>query len=842
MRNQLIKARSLKALAGLFVLAVLVRPIAADRKGESLKKEASRQDAQIPMTETESSVPIVDSPDVQPDAYTDTETSGSQVQHTEPLAISLAVSGGSSLGAYQAGYLFYLTEAAKLNPDLIDLNLVTGASAGMINALLTTVSMGRGSDKEPKNSLFYRVWTEVRYNELLDVDKAPPKALSSRTVLVRLADEIEKHWVQGLSENLDMVLGATTTRLKSYPMKISEGLTVPRQEEKFVFRVRGRGPGKKPLVTNYVDQAHGSEQPLLPFSDPDQTDNKGGQTNFSSIRQILFASSAIPLVFLPQEIDFCMTNPEEGAEASIYALRTCPEAKHKELFIDGAISDRRPLRLAYRITQSGLTRGENAKITWRDEPDLKNGKAPDNVFFLYIDPGMVSYPMQSPQETDEALIDNAARLFPAVGALFRGLLVTAQSKELSTLIEEHPEVRQRIQLVSHDFPTMSGQLLNFFGFFEREFRKFDFYLGMRDARNFVENKLTPRIRHVFNEKELAVSFPEPDKTATSDSSWAGSWRPYFCLRAAIDGEDRFKEACHSKDLEDFRILLQTTLDRLYDHCRKLPYDETIDHLHCMSAMSGNSPPKVWHVSSDYENTWKKRDDADENMFEYIMRLLETYHFRFRDLGLDRDDASLAMSRIRMEMLVLADAFAKKLPRGERIAMRVLGKPAVNFFSYAPPETILYLVAGTGAEFALSATLGQSNWLRYNFALQMQGFYILLTEKPNVLTLTPLLGVEAEINPLSSPLLQTRFGLRIGYQFSTNDGFLSETCNTAIFRNDSFRCSAPVTQIFIALSFYERIRLQGGIEWLPRWLPPMDKFDENVWNGFVEVGWQWISPF
>ena len=162
--------------------------------------------------------------------------------------------------------------------------------------------------------------------------------------------------------------------------------------------------------------------------------------------------------------------------------------------------------------------------------------------------------------------------------------------------------------------------------------------------------------------------------------------------------------------------------------------------------------------------------------------------------------------------------------------------------YAPPETILYFVAGTAAEFAVSATLGQSNWLRYNLALQMQGFYYLLTEQANVLTLTPLIGLEAEIYPLSSPLFQTRLGLRVGYQFSTNDEFLAGTCNLENFHNNSLRCSAPVAQVFVALSFYERIRLQGGVEWFPKWLSPMDEFNDHVWSGFVEVGWQWISPF
>ncbi|MCS6901843.1 MAG: hypothetical protein RMJ98_19660 [Myxococcales bacterium] len=54
--------------------------------------------------------------------------------------LGLTGSGGVSFGAYKAGYLYYLTEVAKLpaNHSPIDLKLVTGASAGNIHVLFTT--------------------------------------------------------------------------------------------------------------------------------------------------------------------------------------------------------------------------------------------------------------------------------------------------------------------------------------------------------------------------------------------------------------------------------------------------------------------------------------------------------------------------------------------------------------------------------------------------------------------------------------------------------------------------------------------------------------------------------
>src|SRR5262249_32845692 len=60
-----------------------------------------------------------------------------------PEAIALTASGGVSLGAYQAGYLYFATETVRRTPTAPPLRLVTGASAGSINAFLTAVSSCR---------------------------------------------------------------------------------------------------------------------------------------------------------------------------------------------------------------------------------------------------------------------------------------------------------------------------------------------------------------------------------------------------------------------------------------------------------------------------------------------------------------------------------------------------------------------------------------------------------------------------------------------------------------------------------------------------------------------------
>jgi len=757
-----------------------------------------------------------------------------------PLPLAVTVSGGVSLGAYQAGFLYYLTETVKRNPELLEFKILTGASAGLINSLLAVIASGQEPKPDPADTTFYTTWTELRWDELFDVDQAPMFALSSRKVMRDLGETVRASWREGLDPSVDVVMGATATRMKSVQTELSKGLTVARQEEKFVFRVRGRGPGKEPLVTNYADPSHVLSQPVLPFRDPEQQGPPVGPSNFDILLDILFASSSLPLIFESQTISFCNTEPGGVPDMQVEDQLRCDEPDQIGEFADGALLDKWPLRLAYRTSRAGLVRDRDGRLSWREVPDLDRAVPPDEgLFFLYIDPDDASYPpLPPPTSESQRSEDEEVSLFKQLGLFFGGYLISNQAKELYTLVEEHPDVRDQMKLASRDLPSASGLLANFFGFFDREFRRFDFYLGMRDARMFVQNQLSDRVRDTAGE-ERSIALPEPG----DDNEIPAAWKPYRCLRWFLDGEERFAGSCDGAELEDFRILLQVSLDRLYDHCRQLPADEPIQHARCKAARQGGRPPRVPGVEADgATDLWIS--DAGETEFGYVMRLLESYEFHFEDLGLERGEAHRAMSLIREELLSLADTFGKKLPWGERQSVRVLAKPAVNFFKYAPPRMIVYLTAGKGAEVgtSIAGTWIPSRWIRLNMGLQLQGLVELVSEVPNVFTLTPVIGFELEIPAINGPMIQTRGGLRVGYQLSTEDGFHSGECDTEWLARDSVRCSAPVFQGFIALSFYERIRVQLGLEWLPEWFPPMDQANTHVWNGLLEVGWQWISPF
>src|SRR5262245_44903224 len=80
----------------------------------------------------------------------------------------LTVSGGISLGSYEAGLTWAMVRYLKLAPDAVDhgrLVAASGASAGNINAFLaaTTWCQDEGTDRAetPEDNLFWKAWIPV---------------------------------------------------------------------------------------------------------------------------------------------------------------------------------------------------------------------------------------------------------------------------------------------------------------------------------------------------------------------------------------------------------------------------------------------------------------------------------------------------------------------------------------------------------------------------------------------------------------------------------------------------------------------------------------------------------
>src|SRR4051812_11101209 len=203
-------------------------------------------------------------------------------QSAQPPA-SITISGGVSLGAYEAGLVYYVTEVMRLNPAAATPRMVTGASAGSVNGFMTILQSCGAAVPDPTTGLLWNAWVPLGLEKLYVKGQTLETSAFSRAAFDAPLQGIVQAWNAGLPPSCDAVFGLSVTRLVPR-VAGTEGqrLSLPRVEEHFVVRVQGRGVGKPPRLTNYVSPKWTGEQTLLP--------EKDGEVIFSGLVDALFAS------------------------------------------------------------------------------------------------------------------------------------------------------------------------------------------------------------------------------------------------------------------------------------------------------------------------------------------------------------------------------------------------------------------------------------------------------------------------------------------------------------------------------------------------------------------------
>ena len=113
------------------------------------------------------------------------------------------------------------------------------------------------------------------------------------------------------------------------------------------------------------------------------------------------------------------------------------------------------------------------------------------------------------------------------------------------------QVFEQLLIPERHLPAASSPLGAFFGFVEAELRRFDFALGMYDARRAAEARLAGHA------KRAGAPDPKyPEDTPAALKAAAG-WLRFRCLQSVMDGLPGAQETCAGEELRDFRIVLQT---------------------------------------------------------------------------------------------------------------------------------------------------------------------------------------------------------------------------------------------------------------------------------------------
>jgi predicted acylesterase/phospholipase RssA len=671
--------------------------------------------------------------------------------------ISITVSGGVSLGAYEAGLLHYALIWVRDNAARAEVKQVTGASAGSVNSVLSMFAQCGAPKDAPSESLFWNVWVPLGLDQLFIPGKTSKQSAFSRAWFEQTADELEKRWDQGFRPSCDLVLGFSATRVVPRNVRVgnAEGtLTVPRIEERFLLRVQGRGPGKLPRLTNYTEKTGIGDPLLLP-------EDEKGEIPFRALRDLLFASTAFPVAFAPVELAHCVAVHEPGK------VPRCPQATaSRALFVDGGLFDNTPLALAVSNAAAGLRDTPDGGVRWLDRADASTSKLPSNVTFVYLETDVTAY--QVARRSDVASSDPS--LMDLLGNVTGAFLTTARSKNLYTLVEQMPGASERIRATARHFPAASSPMMAFLGFFEKEFRRYDFYLGMYDARRLITERFVPQTGRAAE----TFAFPEVRGAGSSD------WRALVCLRALFDGDGDAAAVCAGDDLGDIRALAQVSLERLYEACRHpvAPQLPPITHAQCRAANEGGEPAIVPGVRPLPPGTsWRK--DATESEIQWVVRLLSGHGFHFRDLAAERPEEALA--KIRMRMGDVVEATAKQQPGWERPVIRRTGLMAANALLYVPYQNRLWVALGRELElgYGRSFTTAPGVWsrLKLDVGLQIPGIYTILSSDELVWGLLPFAGASFRLPGFESQAFQLNAVGHAGFLFSKGDDFNGKPCAT-----------------------------------------------------------------
>jgi hypothetical protein len=720
-----------------------------------------------------------------------------------PLAVT--VSGAVSLGSYEAGLLYYVLEALRLNPGVRELRLVTGTSAGSANALLAVLQHCGAEPGPPEESLFWRSWIPVGLGVLHGSEAPSPLGAFSRAALLDQAERIRQAWERGLRASCDVVLGVSATRVVPRLVQMPpEQLRLPRIDEQFALRIRGRGPGVPPRLTNYVDPGWQGDQLLLP-------EGEDGEVPFAALRDLLLASVAFPAAFEPQPLAHCL------AKARPDGLPRCRgEDVRTELFLDGGMLDNIPLRFAVRLARAGLREDAAAGSRWADAPRLGAADLPRDALFAYVSPSVIDYPGEEPPRPPAAhpeMLDHLSRVADA-------FVDAALARNLLTLLEDEPAIGARVAVPVRSLPAAGSPLGAFFGFFEEEFRRFDFQLGMYEARRMLASGRAGRW---------------PVRALPEEAGAPGPWRPLACLRAVVDGAGDPAAACAGDDLDEFRILLQVSLERLRDRCSRNdgPAHEP-DHALCRAAREGAPLPAVPGVRP---LPGSPRQRPSESLVAYVTRLLVGHGFCFRDHGLESANAGEAPAALRRRLVAIGKTVSRRQPVADAVMVDTLVALGADSIVYVPPRNSIWVAFGRDVELGMSHgffdAFEEVRWFRLHGAAQLNRLGQAISSDPGPLSMTLLGGAELLPPRISTSRLQIGALLRGGWQLSSIDRFGARTCPEP--DTDTLGvCSRPLLQVGAVGAVFERVRLH----FVGAWYPPWRNTRRPLWALSPAAGLEW----
>jgi len=369
-----------------------------------------------------------------------------QTNKVRSIDISMVISGGVSLGAYEAGYnwamIKMLSEIKTKNPHIDpQLRSVAGASAGSINALLSAVYWCQKESIPYENgvedNLFYETWVHLGIEDLL-IDGEDPEnksTLFSRRALKEKARRIMDHISKPIyNEGCEVPMGFAVTKVTPIVEEF-QGIKIKNQ----TFSV--------PLTFKISQGKAKTLNKKMPPSTAFYLSIPGIEKDYSKVTDVLFASSAFPGAFQQVKLRY-------KYKGNIYS----------QYFIDGGAYNNIPLQLATELNP-------NARL------------------FIFMDPGNI--------RKQPKIKEHSVKEKPPVGFLSSNLSPLSSTVEIFQQMHLYNAINQyfrnnperKLVLSSRFHPLTAGYLDHFGAFLDLNFRLYDYHVGVYDAIYHLSKRL-----------------------------------------------------------------------------------------------------------------------------------------------------------------------------------------------------------------------------------------------------------------------------------------------------------------------------------------------------------------
>jgi predicted acylesterase/phospholipase RssA len=493
---------------------------------------------------------------------------------SQVVDLSIASSGGVSIGAYQAGVSWMFAELLKFlrdNPAQRDrfhlpsfrIAALSGASAGNINSLLMALQSCDASPARPaESSAFWDVWMQAGLPQLL------PQRDSAGTLELGLLDRTYFNTV--LKARLNEEFGRLAVRGCFIPIVAMMSKLLPSQFQlnRFIGASVQRYVASYSLASEEHEGAGGSRFVMRPPEALVQRDTALGKQismlshgerpvyyDFDQVFELLKASSSVVYLFAPIPLAYC--DAGAAAEAGGCDASLSPAVRiERSRFVDGGVIDNAPLFAAMRLMtlRDSLAGAREADRGRREHGTLfvsygarRQHEPPDSQQVGAVPPSVAG-----DGRTGSCRPSGKAERCGGIGAFLQfmdGFLAASTQYELQWLVRlraQDPSLRGLDVDVTTRYAAIAGEhLKNASSFLGRPFREFDFQVGVYDALHFVATAL------------LCL----PEHRQTSDSSGTD-----HCVIDTVRGlVDRFPLSCQSSlaiDLllrKEYRIESSETL-------------------------------------------------------------------------------------------------------------------------------------------------------------------------------------------------------------------------------------------------------------------------------------------